>query len=94
MAVDIKQIENELSQGNYDKAGVLIKQIMTENLTDTDKGAALVGLASAYMELMNTVNRAYLDRLTKINQDIARIIGIDSSIADSEKLINVRKSLQ
>ncbi len=94
MAVDIKKIETELSNGNYEEAGKLIKEILAENLTDSDKGAALVGLASAYMELLNTVNKGYLDRIKAINKDIEKIIGMENVVDDEEKIVNVRKALQ
>lgn len=93
MAIDIKKIEEDLKTGKYKEAGDSIKDLLKENLSENEKGVSLVGLTCAYMELINTLNQEYLDKLNAMKNNLVQMVGIDEEVADMNNLLQVRTEL-
>jgi len=93
MEIDIQKIEELLAQKNYDEVRKMITAIVDKKFSDEEKGAALVGLASIYLDISNSIQKDYRDALQEAIAGMQKLNSLDSEVSDKIKLNNVRESL-
>jgi len=92
--IDPKNIEDLLAQKKYDEVRAIISASVHQKFSDEEKGAALVGIASIYMDISNSINEAYREALQEAIDGINEINKAESKFADKIKLAEVRDGLK
>ncbi len=93
MKIDIKQLELYLKDKNYDQVRKIITEAINEPLSDEDKGSVLTSFASAYLQIMNSINSAYRDSLKEAVESMRIINQTETDMVDKLKLEEVKKDL-
>jgi len=93
MSIDIKQIEAELKSGNTEAAGAMIKELLSENLTDDERGATVLALVTTYVDMVNSINQKYLDEVNSAIRNIKDLNEIEEDLKDVDKINQIRNSL-
>jgi len=91
--MDIKNIESLLAEKKYDEVRAIINEAVNTKFSETEKGAALAGLASAYMDISNTVNIQYLEALKEAVSGMKKINTAEARSNDNIKLVEIRSKL-
>lgn len=60
-----QKLEALLKEGKLDEAKALIREIVTAPLSQEEEGAALIQIASAYLDAANAADAAYIEALEK-----------------------------
>jgi len=92
--IDSKNIEDLLAHKKYDEVRAIISASVHQKFSEEEKGAALVGIASIYMDISNSINAAYRDALQEAIDGIKEINKAESKFADKIKLAEVREGLK
>lgn len=93
MDIDIKKIEELVSDGKIDEAKALMKAAIEAKPSEAETGALLTMVASVYMQMINSVNKKYAEIL---DETLGAINKIDVASADVDhklKIIETKKSL-
>ena len=93
MPIDPQKIDPLLKDKKYDEARKLISDIAAEKMTDKEKGAALVGMASTYMKISNNASLEYKEALAQAIAGFKAINKGETKVNDKLKLEEVRKDL-
>lgn len=93
MDIDIQKLESLLDAKKYDEARELINAAVSENLTQEQRGAALAGIASVYVEVSNAINARYKDALEEAVAGIKQLKAAESRANDKVKLAGLRSDL-
>jgi len=93
MPIDTKKIEELLKDKKYDEVTSLIKEMSKEELSSEENGEALVGFASIYMKIMNSINAEYRDRLKEAIEAMKLVNKSEAEMNDKAKLMEARASL-
>ncbi len=93
METQIKQLEELLAGAKYEEAKKLIGEMVQVKLSSEEKGAVLVGIASAYMDISNAINETYRDALKEVIASIELVDKSESDFNDKLKLEEVKKDL-
>lgn len=93
MDIDIKNIETLLSEKKYDQVRSIINTATTKKFSDEEKGAALTGLASTYLDISNAINIRYRDALQEAISGMKEINSAESKTSERIKLMEVRDKL-
>ncbi|MEK7185025.1 MAG: hypothetical protein AAB726_00155 [Patescibacteria group bacterium] len=90
---DIKNIELLLSEKKYDEARAIITAALEAKFSPEEKGAALTGMASVYLDISNTINMRYRDALQEAIAGMKKINSAETDISEKIKLAEVRDKL-
>jgi len=93
MNIDPKQIETLLAEKKYDEVRKIITDAVKEDIPGEEKGAILVGFASAYMTISNAINEQYRDALKEAIAGMEMINKAESETIDQIKLDEVKNNL-
>ena len=90
---DIAKLEAALKEKNFAAAKQLIDHVAKSEMSETEKGDVLIGIASAYMDIVNTANEEYLEALKEIVQGLEKINSAEKRTGDKIKIAEVRQEL-
>jgi len=93
MNIEPQQVETLLKEKKYDEVCALIKGAAEAPMTDKEKGAALVGIASVYMDVSNSIGAQYRDALDEAIAGMKAINVAETDMGDKIKLASVRQGL-
>lgn len=93
MAIDIKKIEALLDDGKYEEVKNIIRVEAVKEFTGEEKGAALAGLAEIYIDIQNSINKKYLEKLKKAISDIQEVDRTERQVNDEVELEEVKRKL-
>ncbi len=91
--MDIKNIEKLLEEKKYDEVRSIVNNIASSKMTDKETGAALTGIASAYLEISNSINARYLDVLQQAIEGMKKINSAENKSLENIKLSEIRGGL-
>jgi hypothetical protein len=94
MPIDIKNIELLLENKKYEEVQALIKEVVGSEISDEEKGAAFVGLASAYIDISNAIDTRYRDALQEAVDGMMAINKAESKTNDKVRIEEVKSSLK
>jgi hypothetical protein len=86
-------IDQDLTDKKYDEVSAAIQAAVAKPFTPKQKGAALVGLASAYMDVSNSINSKYLEALKSAVESLKKINAAESRSNEKISLAEVRAKL-
>ncbi len=88
MNIDTKNIEKLLAEKKYAEVGKIISDAATAPMSSDEKGAALTGVATVYMDVMNNINIQYRDSLKEAIEAMKKLnkaeLGMKDKIAVDE----------
>ena len=93
MDIDIKNIESLLAEKKYDEVKAAIIEASSKEFSDEERGAALTGLASVYMDISNAINTRYRDALQEAVAGMKDINAAENNASEKAKLVEVRAKL-
>jgi hypothetical protein len=93
MNIDYKKLEDLLAQKRLQEAGEIIKAAVAEPLTEAEKGAAYTGAASAYLDIMNSINVQYRDALQEAIEAIKKLNKAESGFKDKIAVAEIKEKL-
>ncbi len=93
MDIDIKNIESLLADKKYDDVRAIITSATSAKFSDEEKGAALTGLASAYLDISNAIQTRYRDALQEAIMGMKEINAMENKISEKVQLAEVRSKL-
>lgn len=93
MTTDISQIETLLHEKKYDEVRALISAVAAEPFTPAEKGAALTGLASVYMDISNSINSRYLSALRTALAGLEMVSKSEQAFAEKIRASEIRSDL-
>ena len=82
-----------LSEKKLAEAGKMIKQTVAEPFDAKQKGAALAGVAAAYMDVTNKVNTQYRDALKEAIAGLQKVQRAERAAEDNAQISEVKKEL-
>jgi hypothetical protein len=93
METDIKKLEALLADKKFDEAKAVINSIISAKMTESEKGDALVGMSSVYLDIMNSINAKYESALNDAIAGMRAINKAESKMNDKIRLAEVKESL-
>ncbi|MFA7244401.1 MAG: hypothetical protein WC080_03890 [Patescibacteria group bacterium] len=93
MANNIEEIEKLLKEGKKDEAKKLITDLVSQDMSDKERGSVYTDLALAYMEISNEINRKYLEELREISAGLKEIDQIDTANNSEFEKAQARKNI-
>jgi hypothetical protein len=93
MDIDIKKLENLLSEGRHEEAGSLIKEAFSKDLDGKEKGQLLFSAARAHMKLVNSINDKYISVLKDAIKAAEDLDKFESKVSDQISLDQLHKTL-
>lgn len=91
---DITQLEILLENRDFEGARNMITSIVDEKISEGEKGEVLVDFASAYMQVMNSINERYKTVLEEAIKSMQIIKKSESRTGDHIRIGEVRASLR
>ena len=82
-----------LSEGKLDQAKEIIKGLVTAQLSDVDRGRAIVTLTMLYVQVKNKIDNEFVEDLQKIINQIRKIGATERKVRDANALAKVRAEL-
>lgn len=92
--MDTKLFEKYLEEEKIEEATALLKQYLTEPLTEVEQGALYAAFAMAYMKVKNEVNTEYLAQLKEIENLLKTVQKTERKIDDAMGLEQIREQLK
>lgn len=93
MSIDISQLEKLLSEKKYEEAGQLMKLAIGEKMTDLERGDAMVGIISMYIEISNQIDERYLEALEEAIISLKKINKAENEAKDIIKINELKKKI-
>lgn len=93
MDTEITKLEKLLAEKNLIEAKKVINGIVSEKMSDLDKGQALVGVASIYLDISNAINENYRATLEEAIAGMKAINSEESKINDKVRVEELKKDL-
>ncbi len=93
MNIDPQHIESLWTEKKYDEVRKIIAEASATPLSNKEKGAAFVGLASIYLDLVNTIKNNYCNALQKAVNGMKKIADIERQGEKKLKLKAVKADL-
>lgn len=90
---DIQKLESLLAEKKLDEAREVIKSIISAKMSDEEKGDILIGLSSAYLDIMNSINESYRDALDEAINGLETVNSADSRMTDIIRVAEIKESL-
>jgi hypothetical protein len=90
---NVQDIQKLINEKRFDEARALIKSAATQKMTEKEKGAALTGVAAAYMEMTNAINKGYRDALKEAIESVRKLNASESKSKEKLQLAEVRGKL-
>lgn len=90
---DIQNLETLLAEHKLDEAREVIKSIISAKLSDEEKGDMLIGLSSAYLDIMNSISSDYRDALNEAIKGLEAVSAADSRMTDIIRVAEIKESL-
>lgn len=93
MDIDISKLESLLVEKKYDEVREIVRSAVAEEIPEKDRGALLVGLSSAYLDILNSLNESYRQALEEAVAGMKAINAAESKMNDRIRIAEVRASL-
>ena len=93
MSTDLQNLGQLIDDKKYDEAKAVISAAVKDDLTDDEKGAALVGLASVYLNMSNNISQQYIDTLKETIDALEKLKKAEIEARDGIDLAEVRAGL-
>ena len=93
MTDDIAKLEAALKTGNKEEVEKLLNGLLLRELTSEERGAALFSIGMAYVELMNSADQEYLNRLTAVTEALQAVDARKKALDEVVKIAEVRNAL-
>jgi hypothetical protein len=93
MDIDIKKIEALLDEEKFDEVRTIINGAVSSEFSKEERGAALTGLASVYLQVSNAINSRYKAALEEAIDGMKQLRAAESRMNDKAKLTEVRAGL-
>ena len=93
-ALDTDHLVQLLEQGQFDQAKSLIEGFFEPELTKEEKGAALVNLATLYMDFRTKNNERYSEFMQEAIDSLKSLKTSEDQLNESIALGDLRKKLQ
>lgn len=92
--MDTEKIKKLLAENNVTELENIFKDIVREEMTEEERGKALVNFATAYIELTNEINEAQKAVLEDILAGLKILDEAKSSVEDQFKAEEIRRKLK
>ncbi|MEI8328062.1 MAG: hypothetical protein WCG02_02910 [Candidatus Taylorbacteria bacterium] len=93
METEINKLKSLLEEKKFDEVKKIIEDVAKQPMSDEEKAAAAVGVASIYMETVNQIGEEYRESLKEILVGLERINKAQGEAEDRVKIAEVRNSL-
>jgi len=93
METEINKLKSLLEEKKFDEVKKIIEDVAKQPMSDEEKAAAAVFVASIYMETVNQIGEEYRESLKEILVGLERINKAQGEAEDRVKIAEVRNSL-
>ena len=94
MTIDTNKLQQNLDKKDFNAVKVMIDGVMSEKLTDKDRGSAWVDFAEVYLDVMNSLNARYESVLREAVKSLEMINKAESKINDKIRISELKSSLK
>ena len=91
---NISKLELLLSEDRLDEARPLIVEIASVTLSAKEQAGTFISVASAYLDIANSINRQYKDALEQAIAGIEKISRIEGNAPDTARIAELKESLK
>ena len=89
-----KDIGKLIAEGKMEEAKIALQELVSVDLTDVERGRALVTLALLYIKIKNSINQEFLAEMKKTIAFIRSASASEIKVGDAIALAKVRSALQ
>jgi hypothetical protein len=93
MDTEITKLEKLLAEKNFTEAKKVIGDIVSAKMSDLDKGQALVGVASIYLDISNAINENYRATLEEAIAGMKALNSEESKVNDKIRVAELKEDL-
>ncbi|MEY2664874.1 MAG: hypothetical protein RIT04_682 [Candidatus Parcubacteria bacterium] len=89
----ITTIGSLVQQGKLDEARGILAEALSGELSDIERGQAIVTLVTLYLQVKNQINKEFLADIKKAVETLKAVDAVDRTVSDGIRLEKVRASL-
>ena len=94
MAIDTKKLEQSLEKGDFAVVKSVIDDVISEKISDKERGSVWVDFAETYLDVLNSINARYESVLREAIKGMSMIDKSESKMKDSARVLELKASLK
>ena len=91
--IDNAKFNELLKQGKIEEAKQLLKDFINSEWTKEDEGEYYVNLISEYIQMSNTINKAYLTEVKHLTEALDKLDDIENESEKNAELGKIRDQI-